>query len=155
MIKHVWSLLCSNAITDSDSNNISIHNILEQLTIHSHPKPKGNLSIRFEIVSLWIREDADNPCTGTSRVTFLSPSGKNLGTIELKIDLSIAERSRNRIKVDGIQLEEQGRYIYLVELKNSDGEWESVAEIPLTVKFSPPEDEKESEIDTEELIAET
>ena len=34
MIDHVWSLVCSRAVVDTESNNISIQNILERI-LHS------------------------------------------------------------------------------------------------------------------------
>ena len=53
MIHHVWTVLCSRALIDRDSNNISIHNVLEQLNIAAPPQPDLALNIHFEILSLW------------------------------------------------------------------------------------------------------
>ena len=135
MIDHVWSILCSNTVTDKESNNISLHNVVESLEIFAAPQESQLLPIHLEFVTLWIRRDPEVSVKGNSRVSLVSPSGKTVTSNELAIDLSKAERTRNRFIYDSLPMEESGRHHFVVELQ-VDGDWQQVASIPLAVKFS-------------------
>jgi hypothetical protein len=151
MIRHVWSVLCSSSVIDVQSNNISLYNTLEQITIKDNPKPDGVLPFNFHIVSSWIRSDSNIPATGLERISFLDPLGKKTGSIELPINLSEHERARNRFEFSGLPASKPGRHIFLVEyrLENNESNWHSIAEIPLTIIFQP----KESEIIEDKISA--
>ena len=141
MIDHVWSILCSQAVIDIDSNNISIHNVIEQILIKAVPARSGILPIHLELVSFWTRANVDAPAKGKSRVNFVSPSEKATQLVAPEIDLSTTERSRNRVKIDGIQVEESGRHYFRVEVREDNDKWREVASIPLTIVFSPPDED--------------
>jgi hypothetical protein len=138
MIKHIWSIVCSNSIIDSDFNNISLINVIEQLQIEATPLKGGVLPIHLELVSLWVRENLEVAVEGNSRISFLSPSGKILTSKEIPIGLNEKERIRNRLIYEGLPIEEPGTHIFKIEIQ-SDGEWVEVSSIPLFVFFSPPE----------------
>jgi hypothetical protein len=138
MIENVWAILCSNSVIDQETNNISLHNVIDQITVNAEPIPNGILPITFDIVSSWIRKYDDQPTEGTSRFTFRHPSGKIIILNELPIDLRNNLRARQRIHLNNLLLEEAGRHIFLVELKDStSNNWKEVATIPLTVIFNP------------------
>lgn len=142
MIHHVWTVLCSRALIDRDSNNISIHNVLEQLNIAAPPQPDLALNIHFEILSLWVRTNSDVPAQGTSRVTLEDPQGKRRIVSELTIDLAEVERARHRVLGQGLEVSQAGRYNFLVELQETGrSEWREVAVVPLTVVFTPREEQ--------------
>jgi hypothetical protein len=143
MIKHIWSVFCSNVITDKDSNNISLINVIEQLKIFSAPAESGILPIHLELISYWVRGIPEVAEVGNSRVSFLSPSDKLLISQEIPIGLNDRDRIRNRLVYNGLPLEEPGIHTFRIELQ-SDGEWVEVSSLPLFVVFSPPED-KESQ----------
>jgi hypothetical protein len=144
MIKHIWSIICSNVITDDDSKNISLINVLEQLKILAPPAKGGILPIQLELVSFWVRENPEVAVIGNSRISFLSPSGKVLASKEIPIGLNEKERIRNRLVYKGLPLEEPGTHIFRIEVQ-SDGEWIEVSSIPLFVTFSPPETKESQE----------
>ena len=141
MIDHVWTVVCSRAVIDQDTNNISIQNVIEQLNIFAEPKPDGVIPSRLEVVTLWIRADPNTPCRGQMRLTFRSPSNRVIGTFDRPIDLSEHERLRSRIRFEGVAAEESGRHHFYVELQNEgESEWRQVAAVPLAIIFEPPED---------------
>ncbi len=143
MIDHVWTVICSRAVIDRDSNNVSIQNVIEQLTIRDEPKPGMMVPILLEAVTLWVRAKPDIPGRARTRLTFLSPSGKAFGSIESEIDLSKFERYRSRVHFSGLPIEEPGRHVFCVELqKEGEDEWRQVAVIPLSVVFNPSEAEQ-------------
>jgi hypothetical protein len=155
MIDHVWSVLCSQAIIDAESKNLSIHNVIEQLQISEAPKPGGVLPMRVELVTYWVRSNADQATKGLSRISYTFPSGKVAGQIEVPIDLTEVEGARNKVVFDRLPVEENGRHYYLVELKDSDREeWKIVAKIPLRVSFSAVENDDEENKKEETIVAE-
>ena len=146
MIEHVWSVVCSKAVIDRDTNNVSLQTVLEQLKIKGEPKQEGLVPMKFDVMSLWSRSDDNKPCEGRFRLAYVSPSGKVLINSEGEINLLNTERFRSTVHSDGIPLGEGGRYKFKIEVQQEgEMEWSQVASIPLTVKFSPLEvkDEKD------------
>lgn len=138
MIEHVWTVVCSKAVIDRETNNVSLQNVLEQLHIKGEPKSEGLVPMPFDVISLWSRSDDNEPYEGPMRMTFVSPSGKKLITTEGRINLLETERSRTVIHSQGIPIEEAGRFRFNIEHRlEGENEWHKVASIPLIVKFSP------------------
>jgi hypothetical protein len=137
MIDHVWTVLCSRAVIDVDSQNVSIHNVIEQLNVAAEPAPDLVIGIAYELVSLWVRSEIDTPTKGRTRVTLISPTGATTAVAEMPIDLSQVERARHRISCQGLHVTGPGRYVFRVELSEEDGEWRRVASVPLRVVFTP------------------
>jgi hypothetical protein len=147
MIDHVWTVVCSRAVIDRDSNNVSLQNVIEQLRIQADPLPDGVLPIPLQLATLWARADLEVPARGYVRVTFLSPSSEALiGPFESEIDLIDYRRHRTRADFKGLPLRESGRYVFRVELRIEDqDQWHQVAAIPLEVNFEPPEEAEQDE----------
>lgn len=135
MIEHIWSVLCSRSVIDSETNNVSIQNVIEQIIINGEPTENGFLPIPLELITLWGREKVDETSEGTERVTFISPNGKSEIISETIIDLTKVERHRQRIRFPGLPVSEAGKHYFKVETKNDNNEWEQVAAIPLKILF--------------------
>jgi len=141
MIEHVWTAVCSNVVIDRESNNASLHNVIDQLNVCGHIAPSTLLGIPFEIISLWLRSDPQQAATGQARVTLMAPSGRSLGSVEYPINLTEFERYRGVVRTQGLPVEGPGRYRYRVELRvDPENEWQQVAAVPLTVLVSPAAD---------------
>jgi hypothetical protein len=136
MIEHIWSVLCSRSIIDSETNNISIQDVIEQITINAEPAENGFLPFPLELITLWVRKEADKPAKGTERVSFVTPSGESVIISESNIDLSKVERHRQRVKFPGLPISQGGRYYFRVEFKE-EGEYHEISAIPLTILFQP------------------
>lgn len=141
MIDHAWTVVCTHAVVDRYSNNASLLDVVEQISIKAEPNPEGSLPISLDVMTLWTRADLDVPSRGHGRVTFLSPLGRvNDGPFEFDIDLSEHRRNRTRGQLGALHIAESGRHIFRVELQNEgETEWHQVAAIPLEVIFEPPE----------------
>ena len=145
MIEHVWTVLCSRAVTDKFTNNVSIQNVIEAINVSGTPEPGQLVDITFEIASLWTRSDFAVPSRGHARLTFLSPGGHQVAHVEAELDLSEYERLRTRRCFQGLPVAEPGRYTWLVELRNEgEDEWQQVASIPIKVAFVPVESEEQA-----------
>ncbi len=150
MIQHIWTVVCSNAIIDQETNLVSLINIIEELTIQGAPKSKGGIGIAVDIVTLWIRTNADEPSYGNYRVSLVSPIGEVLNTVEGQLDLTIYERLRTRTKFIGFPANQPGRYKFKVDQEEEESkEFRTVASIPIKVIFqSPASDPREAKSPT-------
>lgn len=146
MIDHVWTVLCSRAVVDKSSNNVSLQNVIEQVAVEAEPTPGALIAMRPQVVTLWARSEPDNPVRGRARLTMRGPSGKDFGLVESEINLSEHQRYRSLATLEGLPAEEAGRHWIIVESREEgEGEWREVDRIPLMLIFSPKEDEIGSE----------
>jgi len=134
MIEHIWTLICSSAIIDQETNNVSIFNILEQVEIPEESIVNQAMGIGVELLSLWVRSDLSKPARGKSRADLVAPNGEVLHLAESLIDLSKFERLRSRALFQGLPYKGEGVYRFLIHYQGEDEEdWKLVASIPLKV----------------------
>jgi len=138
MIEHVFSLLCRKSIIDQDTNNLSISEVLERLTIQTEG-PKSNDHIRvpveFEIVSLW-RKIVKDSFKGEIVITLLDPDKKVLHTQTVPLTIKPTfDRYRTRVRAKGIPVSKEGTYRFKISVEEN-GKESVVANIPLEVKIS-------------------
>ena len=147
MIDHIWTVVCSRAVVDRFSNNVSMQHVIEQFTIPQGAPPNALMVLPFEVISLWARSDFDIPACGKARLTLLSPSGKTIRENQWSIDMSGQyRRYRTRCEFPGLPANEPGRYVFRVELQIEGGiDWHQVAAVPVQVVFSPESTKREEE----------
>ena len=135
MIKHIWTVICSQVVIDQDTNNISLFNILEEVGIPQEVVKENNIiPIVLEIVSLWVRSDLAEPSKGSARISLIAPDGELLKTVESEVDLTDHERLRARGCFQGLPFKGEGVYDFKVSLKNNH-DWAEVATIPVKIRF--------------------
>lgn len=134
MIKHLWSVLCTKSIIDSETSNISIIEIIEELTVENFTKP-GLIQIDYEIVTCWFRENARKKEEIEYKINLVTPSGKDKGGPEVKCVFEPGiQRNRSRVILKSFPLEELGLYKFQILEKKSGGKFSEVTFIPITVK---------------------
>jgi len=149
MIRHIWSVLCSQTVTDAQTNNVSLFNVIEQLAVTIKDKPARSvpfLPMPLEVMTLWERGEHDQGAMGKATVDVLDATGERLGGSEMVVDVSKAHRCRSRLVLNGIPITTSGRYVLRVALREDDDDHSRVvAEIPLqvTVTRLPAADETE------------
>lgn len=149
MIDHVWTVICSNVVVDKESNNVSLHNILEQLTVRKRMSSEEENSsgdvpsemvipYRFTVVTLWSRSDLSKRVIGYGRVKLLSPDEEPLiEPGEFEIDLYNNRRFRSKGKFSGFPVKGAGRYKLVVDVRiDEEADWEQVASVPVEVRFT-------------------
>ena len=144
MVEHVWSVLCTRSIVDQRTNNASLLEVLEQITI-LEPIPANMqqvaLAFPFELVSLWQRSNYDQPARGEGRIRIEMASGlHNLPQFQIDITGAGIHRMRTMIRMNGLPFNGLGVYKFVVELKDdSVEEWKRVATIPLELRQGIPQ----------------
>ena len=144
MIDHVWTVLCSRSVIDRETNNMSLFEVIEQLTLGDASPPaersaedEGLAPIQLELVTLWTRHRDDESESGRARIRFYRPSGWfDPLTREYNIDLTVHRRVRNRSKLAGLAIREPGRHHFETSVWDEAGDdWHVVATTPLEITF--------------------
>jgi len=146
MSKHQWSVLCNKSIIDKDENTISLIESLEEITLIAQvpeavkekvSKIKGNTSMGFQLVSLWIRSDRNKPEKDYARIQVKGPNDDEIVNQEYKIDLTDSIRTRQKMNFQGIPYKGAGTYKYITQQKKGTEKsprWVTVSELYLDLK---------------------
>ena len=138
MIRHVWSVLCSQVFEDAQSNRaaLSVLEAIAPASAEGVPSDVTTVGGPFELVTLWY-SDVGSPAF-SYRVKASGPSG----TVLASIDVSAPEfgphtlRVRTRVAFPGVANDGQGVYWFSV-MRLVDGQEILDAEIPLAVAMTP------------------
>lgn len=144
MIRHVWSVLAQKAIIESQTNSLSLIDVMEELTVGVNRKEpnsnKGlllNIPITYEVVSYLIKEVKDEDTNPMMRIQIINPEGKVLKTFENAIAWEKGKaRMRARANIIGLAVDLPGTYMFVLGLKDGrDKDFKTVAELPLDIKI--------------------
>jgi hypothetical protein len=162
MAKLAWAVLCQQAMTDATSNQISLMNILEEITLVAFEdqgqmlvdsealKTTSGHGMSFQLCSFWLRDDADVPEFVEARAEVKSPKGRTLVNQEFAVDLNQFQRLRSFVKFLSVPLDGPnsdgggplpGVYTFKVQKgkRGSSGKitWQTLSEQYLHIKVSP------------------
>lgn len=140
-LQHIWSVLCSSSVTDSETNMMSLHNIVEQLNIENPPQvvnPNGSselnvTNLSLELVNFFERDEKSMNKEETVDLTldFIDPHGKAVNTGKYPVPFKKGfKRMRYLIKIPGLKINGAGEYHFKLQANGKE-----VASIPLDVKF--------------------
>lgn len=142
-MKVVWALLCETTIVDRDTNNVSLINVVDEITVPAPPPqgPLGSVIERIEILDLhlailWARSNPDVPERGEARITVVAPDGSISVSPEVAVDLSQSQRMRavGHLLDSPFPNWQEGQYLFKIESKTADLDWQEMFELPLWVK---------------------
>lgn len=138
MAKHIWTILCTKALVEEKTNNVSLIEIIEQLEVLGVPnETRAILPIQLVLVTLWSRSDLDRAEFATGKFEFLAPSGEVLGGGEYDINLRDYRRSRNLANMNSLPLQGPGIYKFVIRIREDENNtWTEVASLPLEVLYS-------------------
>ena len=146
MIEHIWSILCRKSVIDPESNNVSLTDVLEQLTATIHDikplkdKPKGQpiiIPVETELVTLW-QQDEERANEITTMFEFRDSEDRLLlSSVPHTASFNTAgRRFRMRNTIKGLPLTKNGIYHFEIKLMNEKtGKFETRAKVPLEVKL--------------------
>jgi hypothetical protein len=130
MIQHVWSVLCTRAVIDNETNIISLFDVVEQIAVVG-PGGEGVAPVSLEMVTLWSRESLEEATRGRARLRIVGPDGMQIGNpIEHDVDLTNFVRIRNRFRMAAFPVIGPGKYSLVVEIEQNDA-WRQVANVPV------------------------
>lgn len=144
-LTHVWSVATSSSLLDKDTNNISLLNTLEKLTINiketdlDKVKKEGAegiiFPIVFEVVSRFTRKEIGVGEAFDYKLNLINPEGKIIVNSEQKIAIDKNIKNiRVRTNIQSLPVSTSGDYILYIEFKDvGDNKYDKVAELPIEV----------------------
>jgi hypothetical protein len=148
-VRYIWSVLCTSSILDSDTQNLTINNVLESVSINVKKETveKRNtnktagyaVAANLHIVSKLIKKTPNKDVTLELKFEEVDPDGKTLSsTIPQKIDFKRQYKNlRWRTNFTPLLVNRSGDYHIRVLLKESDdSEFIEVDRIPLELKLN-------------------
>ena len=146
-IKHHWTILCGSSSVDRQTNNISLFNIIEQLSLNIKrenwekalkEKKEGFLArTQFEIVTLWEKEEPEDEISAEVEVRLVDPKGNVLHKQPYQLSFAKqVKRHRQRLTWSGMKLTQAGVYIFSINIKYPDAtQFEEVETVKLLVNI--------------------
>ncbi|MDP3726023.1 MAG: hypothetical protein Q8R36_02380 [bacterium] len=146
IIRHIWTVLCKNTLTDKDSNNLSINNVVEQINISKKQNiptttkerlENLRIPIQLELITLWSREDSEGRGVD-ARMQLLDPQGKVLINQQYQLAFEkLKKRLRFRMRMDGIIISISGEYLFVISTKEDGAKnYKDRIQIPVDVKIT-------------------
>ncbi len=147
-VTHVWSVLCRSSVIDPQTNNISLSNIIERVTLKRDPKlvqydgslsseikPDVVIGIPLEIVSLWRRNSAGSELKADVVIDLFGPEGEVINTFPYNFEMKNEHRRiRTRLLFGEIHTKGGGDHFLVVKIKEAgEKDFRPVAHIPLEV----------------------
>jgi hypothetical protein len=137
MIKHIWSVLCTHAITDKASNNMSLVEVLEEIQLRVEKgTSKANTTVPFPIywVTLWARTEQGESSCAHAKDIVIDPSGNTVLDKKYDVDLSEHKRTRFVRNLQGMPVPSSGQYRFHTQLLDEKSHaWDDVSDVPLEI----------------------
>jgi len=141
MATHLLTVLCTKASVDQSSNNLSLFDIVEELSITvadkvPSAKDKVLIPVTMDVVVVTFRSDPSKPEMARGRLLLLMPDKtKTLGA-EFEIKLVDHQRMRNIVHMSALPVNEPGIYYFVVEFsQQGSNEWSEVYRLPVNIKL--------------------
>ncbi|MFH1601393.1 MAG: hypothetical protein ABIB61_00355 [Candidatus Shapirobacteria bacterium] len=140
MIKHIWSVICQKSLIDKETNNISLIEVLEEVSVNitspGEINKKINIPFKYEVVNYWMKKgrvkDVD------IRIRLVDPDQKVIKSFINRLSIPPdKDRMRSRLRILGLELTRSGSYTFWIEIKEEGKKtFKRVAELPLEVKLT-------------------
>ncbi len=142
MVNHIWSILCRKSVIDNETNNLSMFDVLEQISVDVNLNKekqekfiKINVPIDYEVISFWVKPEGVEVYKGEINIEVVNPDGKVEKAFAQPLDIpEDKKRLRSRMRIKGFVAEKSGVHIFRVSYKDlEDNKYTTVAEIPFEV----------------------
>ena len=140
-MKIIWALLCETTIVNRDNNNISLINVVDEITIPASPPqgPSGSdpeliKLLALNMVVLWVRSNLSTPESGEARIKVVAPDDIEILSAEMKVDLTESQRVRAVGQMtENFPFTQEGQYLFKIAAKTTGLDWQELFELPLWV----------------------
>ena len=134
----VFCALCHKAVTDQDSNQLSLLDVVEQVQVEVREKLIGGglVPMPAQLATFWTRSDYNVPEKIHARLRLLGPSNALVGSAAFEVDLEAKPNYRAVLKLQGLPVSDSGRFWFLVESENADDTWSERGRFPLDVTIN-------------------
>ena len=135
-MRHIWSVFCRTALTDKDSNAVSLLECIDAITAgFKGEEPPPDIPVNSTLVTFWRRSDPNGPERGRVRILLEGPDGKPIREVPYQVDLSEHPSGRVTVGILGLPYRGDGVYEFVVSLEDPEtGAPREVARLPVPVK---------------------
>ncbi len=139
-MKHIWSLICEKSSIDSETNNISIFNCIEEIEIivDKSKMPQKNIlliPISFQLLSLW---DLNKEKNLELKIDILDPDNKTVHSLNPIFSINENfKRFRSKVNFEGMPISKNGRHTIRIsrKLEPDLNKYKNEVEIPLDINI--------------------
>jgi hypothetical protein len=140
-MKVLWALLCQSVVVDKTTNNVSLFNVIEEVSIPILSKspttmteiPLDAVPALFNFVILFARTDPEVAEVGRARIKTSGPGATSNTSQEFEVDLTQFRRSRSILRVPGLPVAAEGDMIFQIEGKDERSNWGEQFRLPIRV----------------------
>lgn len=141
MAIHIWTILCTKASIDSESNIISLFEVIEQLNVGGIPEEERDqqalVPAKLNLASLWMRSDSEISEHPHIQFSLLQPDESILEGGQIDVNLDDGIRGRTIFRMNSIPIRGEGIYYFIIELSSEESSGrEEVKRLPLEIRFS-------------------
>jgi hypothetical protein len=145
-LKHIWSVLCSSSVLDQDTNNLSLNNLVEQVSIKlskediekkKKEKTKGfAVPIQLQVVTRIMKMVKESSLAFELKLDLVNPDGEIVNSMK-PVNIALKKglkniRVRNNIPV--LFVDKEGEYMIIVSIKEAgESKFTEVDRVPLDV----------------------
>ena len=143
-MKVTWAILSENAIVDRRTNNVSLIEIIDELTVPVTPPPQAEGSgaepgtrPTLRLTVLYARSDYGSAEKSLTRIRMVDPGNREFQIMEQEIDLTEYPRVRSsgRLGLSPLPLNVEGLYSFKIEVSTPTSDWAEAFELPLMIKI--------------------
>lgn len=133
------ALLCTKVIRDSDSNLISIIDMIENLNItKTDNNDNFQLQATFDFLAHWMITNQESKRIDQFKLFLEFPDKSEIELIAADMNFGDHTFLRSIIHINGMTIKGQGVYYFLVKLQDDKQYWQTVGKVPLVVSFIAP-----------------
>ena len=144
-MENIWSVLCSKAIVDERTKQISLIESTDALDIQATELPavdnKNPVSIGpifLQLISFWYRSNIDKPETSKAKIIFTTPDGQEIKEAEIEVDLQNTFSRHLIVMIPAIKYLGLGMYHFVIEkMDEGTNAWIRTARLPLLLRSEP------------------
>ncbi len=145
-MNHIWSVLCKKASIDSQTNSMSLFDIIDKLTITQNTTQELMevpsefvMPLEFQLATL-ISDISKKETDPIVKVSLFNAKGELMGETENPLEIPKNAKSMRAVVVfDAIKIKGEGMYVFKVGMRGNKKEiYKEVAEIPMEVEIIKP-----------------
>lgn len=140
--RHIWTVLCSRAIIDRETNKISLFDAFDEILVEpgeAPPEGEKRIVFRFEgtLASLWMRSVRDVAEVVQIRIRMFSPQNEVIAEHEAELELT-SPVLRSVLRLEALPFVGFGEYNFVLETKDREkARYKELARVPYVLRPRP------------------
>lgn len=140
-----WALLCRSVAVDQNTNQVSIFNVIDEITINKDANieeavaksKKFQISMEFALITQFEHSLKDNQGIMHVQVEVIDPSKSELGKMNMPLEIQRGKkRTRIIVQFPNLVATKSGSYNFVISLKeDNERVYTEIARVPLEINI--------------------